>query len=138
MKLSTILEEIEVRPAAYILLGPPKSGKTDWAKKKIKKNISIVNLNINNFKDIEIRSSILEDCLNKGKSFIYEGVALKDYRIEKLINKIKSKKYIIYLVKFDKKINEDYKVDKKLIKKIDFIYNQFKDKFDNIIEVNNG
>ena len=138
MKLSEIFEEIEVRPTAFLLLGPPKSGKSQWAEEKIKRTLDIVNLNIENYSDIEIRSDIFESCLDNKDNFIYEGFALKDYRVEKLLNKIKEKGYRVTLVHFNGSLNEDIKNIKKINKKIELIYEKFKDKFDNIIEVNNG
>ena len=137
MKLSDILQETKARPVAYILIGMPKSGKSTWATNKIKKNFGLVNLNIDKYEDIELRSDIFEHCLDSKKDFIYEGIALKDYRIEKLLARIKDNNYRTVLVYFKESLKEDLEIKNinKLKKKIDYIYSTFKDKFDNIIEV---
>ena len=137
MKLSKILTETKTRPVAYILIGMPKSGKSTWAENRIKKNFNIVNLDINKYEDMEIRSDIFENCLLSGHDFIYEGIALKDYRIEKLISKIKDNNYKTVLVYFKESLVEDTEVKNinKLRKKIAYIYDMFKDKFDDVIEV---
>lgn len=133
-----LIESIEIQPQAYLLLGPPKCGKSAWAEAQSKCNGGIFNLNIDKFSNKEERSSVFERCLIKGTPFIYEGFALKDYRIEKLINKIKSNGYKITLVHFDAALNEGIKNISKIEEKISLIYDEFKDKVDEIIEVKNG
>jgi uncharacterized protein YaaW (UPF0174 family) len=75
--------------------------------------------------------------LSSKKDFIYEGIALKDYRIEKLLSKIKDNNYKTVLVYFGKSLVEDLEIKNidKLEEKIVNLYNMFKDKFDDVIEV---
>ena len=146
MKLTSILKQIESRPKAIILIGPPKSGKTRWLEEYQQKNklSNYINLNIDAFNAPEERAVMLSSCLENKSNFIYEGVVLKEDRISKLIEKVKKNNYCVRLVYIKKNLttllenNDDKNFDvklKKLYKKSEDIYIKFKDKVDWVTEV---
>lgn len=146
MKLGSILPQIEVRPRAIIVLGPPKCGKTEWLTEYAERNKihNYINLNIGAFNNTEERSVMLSSCLENKESFIYEGIVLKEDRIMNLIDKIRKNGYQVCLAHVNKSLeeliieNDDKEFEPKLIelhRKSRDIFSRIKDKFDKVIEV---
>jgi len=147
MKLTEILTSVKPRPRAYILMGAPSSGKTHWAESYMKKNrlFRCHNLNIGDFLGKEERNGMLEECIEKGHNFIFEGLALKEDRFQGILDKLKASNYKTFLVYVNRDLETITENDKgrnslktirKLIEKNELLFNEFKDKFDEAIEVN--
>jgi hypothetical protein len=145
MTLNEILEGVEIRPKAIIIIGAPSSGKTFWYKEYLKKSrlYEYEDLNISNYSDTEERSAKLNYCLENKQSFIFEGIALKEDRFVGIINRINNNNYRTCLVYINKEVdiikenNPDIaqKILKKLCKKNSVLFASYKDKFDKVIEV---
>ena len=145
MKLNSIIENIKIRPKAILLFGPPYSGKTKWLEEYIKKNkySDFINLNISEYKTPKDRSKSLDKCLEDKNNFIIEGIALKNDRIDSLLNKLNENNYRIYAAYINRDLEElleniedisKYNI-KKIYYKIEDIIKEIKDKVDKVIEV---
>jgi len=137
MKLSDIIKSSGDAPKAYLVLGCPGSGKSRWISEFLseEKNNDFYNLNIDNFNDKSNRTITLDYCVDHGKNFIYEGIALREERFSSFLDKVNKKKFDVFIVHVkNSSLKEDSNLNKIENKNVKFI-EKFKDKYKTVIEV---